>query len=338
MAEVTVTRPAGERLSIGEVADRYRADLERRGREAHDPHGRGAGRPGPPGPVLRGSVDGVDPARGRGGSDGQAGGGRARPEDDPQLHRHPLGPVQLRPGAAATMGSSNPCEGLELPGRISRKRSGSSTWRRSTRWWPRCPQGAWQQSDRAMFLAAAMSGLRQGELLALRWRDVDWPAGRIRVRQNYVRGEFGTPKSRRSTRSVPMADRVAGELDRLYKARYGDQETGDHDDELVFPSVETDGAPAALQPARPATGGAQGGEAGRRADLPRSAPHASARGWPRPACRCGRSRSGWATATSPPPRSTPTTRPNPHEAELVEAAFAPRGANRGANLREPQRT
>jgi integrase len=32
-----------------------------------------------------------------------------------------------------------------------------------------------------------------------------------------VRGEFGTPKSKRSTRSVPLGDRLGGELDRLYK-------------------------------------------------------------------------------------------------------------------------
>jgi integrase len=51
-------------------------------------------------------------------------------------------------------------------------------------------------TDRALYLTAAMSGLRQGELLALRWRDVDWTARRVRVRQNYVRGEYGTPKSR----------------------------------------------------------------------------------------------------------------------------------------------
>ena len=62
-----------------------------------------------------------------------------------------------------------------------------------------------------------MTGLRQGELLGLRWRDIDWSAGRVRVRQSYVRGEFGTPKSRRSSRSVPLADRVAGELDRHFQ-------------------------------------------------------------------------------------------------------------------------
>jgi integrase len=91
------------------------------------------------------------------------------------------------------------------------------------------PEGPYRLIDRALYTTAAMTGLRQGELIALRWRDVDWPAARIRVRQSYVLGQFGTPKSRRSTRSVPMADRVAGELDRLYRA------AGDPgDDDLVF--------------------------------------------------------------------------------------------------------
>jgi integrase len=85
-----------------------------------------------------------------------------------------------------------------------------------------------------MYRTAAMTGLRQGELLALRWRDVDWQAQRIRVRQNYVLGEFGTPKSKRSTRSVPMADEVAGELDRLFK-----QSRWQADDDLVFAAPHT---------------------------------------------------------------------------------------------------
>ncbi len=72
---------------------------------------------------------------------------------------------------------------------------------------------------RVIVLAAAMTGLRRSELLGLRWRDVDWAAQRIRVRNTFVRGEHSTAgKSDLSTRrSVPMADRLAGELDRWSK-------------------------------------------------------------------------------------------------------------------------
>ena len=85
--------------------------------------------------------------------------------------------------------------------------------------------------ERVMYLAAAQTGMRQGELLALRWRDVDFRAKRIRVRRNFVRGEFGTPKSKRSSRSVPLTDRLAGELDRLFTWR---GEPKPKDDDLVF--------------------------------------------------------------------------------------------------------
>jgi len=71
--------------------------------------------------------------------------------------------------------------------------------------------------ERVLYLAAVMTGMRQGELLALRWCDVDWLAQRIRVRRSWVRGEFGTPKSKRSTRSVPLADVLGGELDRHHQ-------------------------------------------------------------------------------------------------------------------------
>ena len=67
-------------------------------------------------------------------------------------------------------------------------------------------------TERVLYLTAAMTGLRRGELLALRWQDVDWDAGVIRVRQTYTHGHFGTPKTRRSFRAVPMADRVRADL------------------------------------------------------------------------------------------------------------------------------
>ena len=84
---------------------------------------------------------------------------------------------------------------------------------------------------RVLVLTAAMTGLRQSELLGLRWRDIDWGTQRIRVRNTFVRGEHSTEgKSELSTRrSVPMASRLARELDlwskrTLYRG----------DDELVF--------------------------------------------------------------------------------------------------------
>jgi integrase len=71
--------------------------------------------------------------------------------------------------------------------------------------------------ERVLYLAAAMTGLRRGELLALRWRDVDWEAGLIRVRRTYTRGQFGTPKTRRSIRAVPLADRLKKQLRRHHQ-------------------------------------------------------------------------------------------------------------------------
>jgi integrase len=84
-------------------------------------------------------------------------------------------------------------------------------------------------TDHALYLTAAMTGMREGELIALRWRDVDWAASLIRVRRNYTRGKWGTPKSKRSSRALPMADRLGGELDRHFK-----RSLYQGDDHLVF--------------------------------------------------------------------------------------------------------
>jgi Phage integrase family len=69
--------------------------------------------------------------------------------------------------------------------------------------------------------------------VALRWRDIDWTAGVIRVRRNYTRGHWGAPKSRRSSRAVPMITRTAGALDRLFKSSQFQA-----DDDLVFAHPE----------------------------------------------------------------------------------------------------
>jgi len=89
-------------------------------------------------------------------------------------------------------------------------------------------------TDRVLWLTAAMTGLRQGELAALRWRDVDWGARLVRVRRSYSRGQWTTPKTRRSSRAVPMADRVAAELERHYG-----RSVYTHDDDLIFCHPQT---------------------------------------------------------------------------------------------------
>lgn len=88
--------------------------------------------------------------------------------------------------------------------------------------------------ERALYLTAAMTGMRQGELLALRWMDVDWIARRVRVRRNFVRGRFGTPKSKRSSRSIPLAEQVGRELELLFKSS-----AFQADEDLVFAHPHT---------------------------------------------------------------------------------------------------
>jgi integrase len=84
------------------------------------------------------------------------------------------------------------------------------------------------EQDGVIYLAAAFTGLRRGELLALRWRDVDFANAAIHVRRSLSDGSEGPPKSGRE-RTVPMMDAVATALERLAER---DSFTGD--DDLVF--------------------------------------------------------------------------------------------------------
>jgi integrase len=89
---------------------------------------------------------------------------------------------------------------------------------------------------RVIVLAAAITGLRQSELLGLRWRDVDFDARRIRVRNAYVRGEHSAEgKSDLSTRrSVPIADVLTAQL-----LRWRGRSVFTDVDDLVFAHPQT---------------------------------------------------------------------------------------------------
>jgi integrase len=91
-------------------------------------------------------------------------------------------------------------------------------------------RAAESEQDAAIFVVAAFSGLRVGELRALRWADVDFSKRLIHVRRNFTYGSFGVPKSGR-VRSVPLIDQAARALDGLSRrGRFVDE------DDLVFPN------------------------------------------------------------------------------------------------------
>jgi integrase len=82
--------------------------------------------------------------------------------------------------------------------------------------------------DAAIYRVAAYSGLRQGELLALRWSDVDFFGGLLHVRRNFTGGHEKVPKGKR-VRSVPMTPTV---IDALAQLKERDRFIAD--DDLVF--------------------------------------------------------------------------------------------------------
>jgi integrase len=90
-------------------------------------------------------------------------------------------------------------------------------------------KAAASDQDAAIFCFAAFTGLRLGELLALRWRDVDFDRLVVRVYGSYSLGTLTAPKSGLS-RAVPMADQVAETLQSLKRRP---DRTGR--DDLVFP-------------------------------------------------------------------------------------------------------
>jgi len=60
------------------------------------------------------------------------------------------------------------------------------------------------EPSRSIASLLVFTGMRVGELLAVRWSDVDLTNGMVRIRQTVYEGHFGEPKTRRSNRTVPL--------------------------------------------------------------------------------------------------------------------------------------
>ncbi len=85
---------------------------------------------------------------------------------------------------------------------------------------------------RTMVSVCIFTGVRAGELFAMRWRHVDFERGVLRVRESVYKGQYGPPKTRNSVRDLPLANIVATAL---FDHRKRTKQVGS--DDLVFPSL-----------------------------------------------------------------------------------------------------
>lgn len=65
---------------------------------------------------------------------------------------------------------------------------------------------------RVLLLFSVLTGVRQGEALAVRWGDIDWQRSQVDIRRTFNRGEFYAPKSETSIRSVDLGPTLVQEL------------------------------------------------------------------------------------------------------------------------------
>src|ERR687885_1253717 len=93
----------------------------------------------------------------------------------------------------------------------------------------------------ALYVLAVHTGMRQGELLALRWQDVDMENAVVSVRRTVTRSggrvAFGEPKTKKSRRSIRLTPQAVEALRRHLKRQLQDIEIlGDRyqDQGLVF--------------------------------------------------------------------------------------------------------
>jgi integrase len=129
---------------------------------------------------------------------------------DPSTVRNALMPLRAIYRRALSRGevAVNPTTGLELPA-VRGKRDRIASPAEAAALIQALPE-----SDRALWATALYAGLRRGELMALRWEDIDLGAGKIRVERSYdpTSGETVAPKSKAGIRKVPIPSVLRGHL------------------------------------------------------------------------------------------------------------------------------
>jgi len=83
---------------------------------------------------------------------------------------------------------------------------------------------------KTLFLLAVMTGMRKGEILGLKWADVDFKTKQIHVKRTFNHRRFFEPKTKTSVRRVDLSPMVVSELAK-WKLQSGPNEA-----DLVFPT------------------------------------------------------------------------------------------------------
>jgi integrase len=87
-----------------------------------------------------------------------------------------------------------------------------------------------RQKYRTLYMLAIMSGARQGELLGLKWSEINWKNRQIRIRRTFNCGRWYQPKSKASIRKIDLGPKMMSELKKWKLA------CTKNDLDLVFPN------------------------------------------------------------------------------------------------------
>lgn len=83
-----------------------------------------------------------------------------------------------------------------------------------------------------LYILACTTGMRQGELLGLQWKDIDFQAGTLRVSRSVYDGEINPPKTRAGNRTIRLSKLAIVAL-RRHRLETGKQRIS----EWVFPNA-----------------------------------------------------------------------------------------------------